>query len=79
MTKFNTSIIWPKRKYYSSSNARKHPYLLERIKNPNPKIEKHAFINHCNNVFDAIAENRRAIKANGGKTTGIELKDFQDD
>lgn len=79
MSEFNPSIIWPKKKVYCSSNTGKHPYLCERIKNPNPKIAKHAFINHCNNVFARIAENRAAIKANGGKTTGIELKDFKDD
>lgn len=73
MNEFNSSINWPKSKVYSSSNARKHPYLLERIKNPNPEIEKHAFVNHCNDVFQEIAKNRRAIKANGGKTTGIEF------
>ncbi len=77
MSKFNTSINWPKRKSHSSSNTDMHPYLFERVKNP--KTDKDILINSCNDTFDAIAENRRAIKANGGKTTGIELKEFQDE
>jgi len=71
------TINWPKRKSHSSSNAYKHPYLFKRVKHP--VTDKDFFINHCNDTFDRIDANRKAIKANGGKTTGIELKDFQDD
>lgn len=74
MSKFNTSIIWPKRKSHSSSNANKHPYLFERVEHP--VTDKDFFINSCQDTFDRIAENRAAIKANGGKTTGLcELKE----
>ncbi len=63
--KKQSTIKWKQRGAHSSSNANIHPYLMEG--------------NSAAETFAKIAENRKAIKANGGKTTGIELKDFQDD
>jgi len=75
MSKFNPSINWPKRKVYSSSNAYMHPYLLKRVEHP--VSDKDFFINSCHDTFDLIAKKRKAIKANGGKTTGLcELKEI---
>ena len=44
---------------HSSSGSDKHPYLKEG--------------NEASKTFEIIAAKRKAIKANGGKSTGLEL------
>jgi len=61
-----------KPKSHSSSGSLIEPYQLGFTPgNAKDLSEKQNFGNHCFEVFQRIAAKRKAIKDNGGKTTGL--------